>query len=205
MSFAGSTRRAAAVAPPATPAAPAGKPPAPPVSPVGSPGCHASHAHLRPLKLQQDRVRHDWILSPRPGNRLRPLCPPLRGRGQDIELLIEHFLALACRTESKNVSFSDEAMDRLVHHTWPGNIRQLRGVIEHAVLVSSEGEVIGPEHLQLVADRDVGSFEKEMEMVERRKMEEALRQHRGSKAEAARSLRMPRTTFLAKMKRFGLA
>ena len=131
--------------------------------------------------------------------------PPLRGRGQDIELLIEHFLALACRAESRNVSFSGDAMDRLVHHSWPGNIRQLRGVIEHAVLVSSEGETIGPEHLQLAADRDVGSFEKEMEMVERRKMEEALRQHRGSKAEAARSLRMPRTTFLAKMKRYGMA
>lgn len=131
--------------------------------------------------------------------------PPLRGRGQDVELLIEHFFTLACRAESRNVRFSDEAMDRLIHHSWPGNIRQLRGVIEHAVLVSSEGEVIGPEHLQLTADRDVGSFEKEMEMVERRKMEEALRQHRGSKAEAARSLRMPRTTFLAKMKRYGMA
>jgi len=131
--------------------------------------------------------------------------PPLRARGQDAELLIDHFLALACRAESKNVRFSDEAMERLIHHTWPGNIRQLRGVVEHAVLVSSEGEVIGPEHLQLAADRDVGTFEKEMEMVERRRMEEALRQHRGSKAEAARSLRMPRTTFLAKMKRYGMS
>ena len=131
--------------------------------------------------------------------------PPLRARGQDVELLVEHFFAQASASAKKNVSLSDEALDRLVHHSWPGNIRQLRGVIEHAVLVANEGEAIAAGHLQLAADRDVGSFEKEMEMVERRKMDEALRTHHGSRSEAARSLRMPRTTFLAKMKRYGMS
>jgi two-component system response regulator HydG len=131
--------------------------------------------------------------------------PPLRARGQDVELLIEHFLALTCQRENKRVSFSDEALARLIAHTWPGNVRQLRGVVEHAVLVANPGDVIRAETLQLAADRDVSSFEKEMEMVERRRMEDALRTHGGSKAEAARALRMPRTTFIAKMKRYGMS
>jgi transcriptional regulator with PAS, ATPase and Fis domain len=48
------------------------------------------------------------------------------------------------------------------------------------------------------------TFETEMELVEKRRIEEALAQHGGSKAHAARSLRLPRTTLIAKMKRHGL-
>jgi DNA-binding NtrC family response regulator len=130
--------------------------------------------------------------------------PPLRQRGDDVELLVEHFLAQACERERRTVSLSDAAMQRLARFPWPGNVRQLRAVVEHAVIVANEGEEVGPTALMLEDEVEPSTFETEMELVEKRRIEEALAQHGGSKAHAARSLRLPRTTLIAKMKRHGL-
>jgi sigma-54-dependent transcriptional regulator len=130
--------------------------------------------------------------------------PPLRQRGDDVELLLEHFLAEACARERKSVRFSSEALDRLLRHPWPGNIRQLRSVVSHAVLLTDDGREIPGHLLQIDAVDSTGSFNDEMELIERKRMEDALRQHGGSKAHAARALRMKRTTFYAKMKRYGM-
>ena len=73
--------------------------------------------------------------------------PPLRERKEDIPLLVQAFLAEFNQRYSKNVrSASQDAMRILEGHGWPGNIRELRNVIERATIVT-EGEFIEPKHL----------------------------------------------------------
>jgi DNA-binding NtrC family response regulator len=80
-------------------------------------------------------------------NVIRLSLPPLRARGDDIDLLADHFLAQFAETSGKSiVGFSDAALARLRTHAWPGNARELRNVVERAVILCSEGE-IGPQHL----------------------------------------------------------
>ena len=63
--------------------------------------------------------------------------PPLRERREDIPLLVQHFIAQANRTHRKSVrGVEPDAMRRLVEHPWPGNIRELRNVVETLVVLS---------------------------------------------------------------------
>lgn len=75
--------------------------------------------------------------------------PPIRERGEDIELFAEHFLSVYAEETGKRVKrFSNEAMDELRSHDWPGNIRELENAVERAVILCN-GETIRPEHLML--------------------------------------------------------
>lgn len=63
--------------------------------------------------------------------------PPLRERPDDILLLAEHFLRRACMDHSKSVTgFSPKAVEKLRTHSWKGNVRELKNVVERAVLLS---------------------------------------------------------------------
>ncbi len=72
--------------------------------------------------------------------------PPLRERPEDIPLLAVHFTQRFARPNHPPPQILPEAMELLLAHPWPGNIRQLENAIERACVTSSEG-VIGPEHL----------------------------------------------------------
>src|SRR5690606_3988218 len=62
--------------------------------------------------------------------------PPLRARPTDIPLLAMHFLRKAAAENDKQVvGFTHEALERLVHHAWPGNVRDLENAVERAVVV----------------------------------------------------------------------
>jgi DNA-binding NtrC family response regulator len=78
--------------------------------------------------------------------------PSLRDRRGDIELLAEYFMKRYSRKHGCKVAgLSDEALRDLVNHRWPGNVRELQNVIERAVILSSEGEMVGTESLGLIA------------------------------------------------------
>jgi len=130
--------------------------------------------------------------------------PPLRRRGDDVGVLVSHFLEEACAAAHKRVHLSATTFSRLASYSWPGNIRQLRAIIKRVVLLGADGHEVAPEELQL------GNFEapttllQELGQAERRRVAEALSEARGSRTEAARSLGMPRTTLINKMKRYGL-
>src|SRR5437899_4897021 len=69
--------------------------------------------------------------------------PPLRERREDIPLLAEHFLAKYAELMQKPVTgISHEALDLLIHHEWPGNIRELENVVERAVALESTPSVL---------------------------------------------------------------
>ena len=69
--------------------------------------------------------------------------PPLRDRSEDIPMLAAHFLSLLGK---KGTGMSDEAREKLCAHRWPGNIRELRNVMERAAL-AAEGTAIAARHV----------------------------------------------------------
>jgi DNA-binding NtrC family response regulator len=63
--------------------------------------------------------------------------PPLKDRRDDIPRLAYHFLRSFCRQTGKRIEgFSNDALEVLIHHNWPGNVRQLKNVIEHLVIMA---------------------------------------------------------------------
>jgi two-component system, NtrC family, response regulator AtoC len=74
--------------------------------------------------------------------------PPLRARREDIEPLVAHFLRIYNAGSGESLSISKDAMDYLLRHPWPGNIRQLHSAIEHGRILCDRN-VIEPKHLPL--------------------------------------------------------
>jgi DNA-binding NtrC family response regulator len=72
--------------------------------------------------------------------------PPLRERGTDIPLLMDHFLRRLNELHGKKTGITNEALQSLMEYSWPGNVRQLESAIERAYILC-ESEMIGLEHL----------------------------------------------------------
>jgi len=72
--------------------------------------------------------------------------PPLRARGADVDLLVQHFVRVLNERFGSNKQFSTEALQLLRGYHWPGNVRELLHVVEGA-LVLCEGSCVQPEHL----------------------------------------------------------
>jgi transcriptional regulator with GAF, ATPase, and Fis domain len=90
------------------------------------------------------------------------LVPPLRDRREDIGPLAEHFLARTCADLGRDpMAWSKQQVNQLMRHRWPGNIRELRNVIERAVILSSGGrarlDLAMPEDVEIQADVAVAS------------------------------------------------
>jgi two-component system NtrC family response regulator len=132
------------------------------------------------------------------------VIPPLRKRGEDVDLLVGHFFDLACRTQGKQVRLSAGARKRLVAYVWPGNVRQLVGAMRRLVILGAPGQEIPAEAVQLDEAEVASTLSEELLQAERRRMVEALAQARGSRSDAARALGMARTTLITKMKRYGI-
>ncbi len=139
--------------------------------------------------------------------------PPLRRRREDIPLLVEHFLAPFARA-GKALTFSREAMDRLVAYDWPGNIRELRNLIERLQILK-EGEVraadLTPEFSRVAAAPPAASAAAEdgqplgsLSDVERRHVERVLGATGWNKAKAARVLEVDIKTLNKKIRDCGL-
>ena len=85
--------------------------------------------------------------------------PPLRERGNDIDMLVELFLDhFKKQNGRKNLKISSEAMSMLRSYSWPGNVRQLRNVIDSAVVLADGSEIV-PRDLSLRDVRNIGSGE----------------------------------------------
>ena len=131
--------------------------------------------------------------------------PPLRQRGDDVELLVDHFLDLFCEQHHKRVSLSTSARERLLLNHWPGNVRQLRSVMQKIVISAASEHVITPRDLPVSeAEPTAKGLDQELMDQERRRIVDALERTQFVKADAARMLRMSRTSMLAKMKRLGI-
>jgi DNA-binding NtrC family response regulator len=131
--------------------------------------------------------------------------PPLRQRGDDVELLVDHYLAEFNRVARRHVTLSDAARSRLVDHGWPGNVRQLRSVIQKMVVSAPHDGPLTPREVPLEGSAEApANLNEELDAQERASIEVALRETRGNKTKAANLLNLRRTSLIAKMKRLGL-
>jgi Nif-specific regulatory protein len=131
--------------------------------------------------------------------------PPLRERGTDIELLVHFFLEhFRMQHGRPQLMLSDAARAKLLSYRWPGNVRQLRNVIDSAV-VMAERRVIEPGDLGL---RDVGGEAVEeclqLDFWERKLIQEAIDRTGGNVPEAAKLLGIGRATLYRKIDDYGI-
>lgn len=145
--------------------------------------------------------------------------PPLRERREDIPLLIEHFLKdLTARTDKRVQGVSRAAKRALMAYEWPGNIRELRNVIEGALMLDTDGLIdvddLQPDIAQF-AGSDTDSADpfargadsligRPLTEVENYYIARALELTEGKRAEAARLLGIGERTLFRKIKEYGL-
>jgi len=145
--------------------------------------------------------------------------PPLRKRRQCLPLLVQHYLMFFCEKHGRQIhSISDRAKEILMHYSWPGNVREMRHVIERGCVLC-EGPSLLAEHLPeemiqawesagtAAANEGFDRFTSSLSIAdlssedERKMLIDALRQARGNKSKAARILAIDRSTLYRKMKR----
>jgi transcriptional regulator with PAS, ATPase and Fis domain len=149
-------------------------------------------------------------------NVIRLNIPPLRERREDIPLLIDHFMERINLKQSKQIKkVSPSALKILLNYDFPGNVRELENVIEHAIILT-KGIEIQPRNLPSYLTRKDKEFPPDsnlpagqelavLEQVERDLIAQALERHSGRTAAAARELGIHRSTLWRKMKRYGIA
>lgn len=162
--------------------------------------------------------------------------PPLRERGNDVELLVNHFLSILNRQMGKEIrGLSDSAMGILRAYSWPGNIRELQGVLRKSMLMAT-GPVIVPEFLpqeivtgDMAADRTaprngvsdgmglcrlideslkLGStslYSESLERMENYLIQRVLQFHDGNQSRAAETLGITRGSLRNKIKSLGIS
>jgi two-component system, NtrC family, response regulator AtoC len=143
--------------------------------------------------------------------------PPLRERGDDVELLAQHFTSQFCREFKKPITGIDEAAyAKLRRYTWPGNVRELRNAIERAVLLS-KGETLKPDDLMLgrsdstapdaagdLAGLDLPPGGIDFHDLENKLLQQALTLSGGNQTKAAKLLNLSRDTFRYRLEKHGL-
>jgi transcriptional regulator with PAS, ATPase and Fis domain len=131
---------------------------------------------------------------------------PLRERGADIRPLANHLLAQLCEIHRKpQMSIAADAMGALERYPFPGNVRELRNMLERAVIYGSAPQMVR-EDLPLHVREAGGAKAKQMTLqeLERAYIAEILEYTRGKKTKAAQILGISRKTLLEKRKRYAL-
>ncbi|NUU38162.1 sigma-54-dependent Fis family transcriptional regulator [Pseudomonas sp. C2B4] len=136
------------------------------------------------------------------------VLPALRHREVDILDLARHFAAKACAfLQRDGVSWSNAVLDHLASYSFPGNVRELKGLVERAVLLCEDG-VLQVEHFSLlnsvITEDSHLSLRERLDQVERSLLLDCLRKNDGNQTFAARELGLPRRTFLYRLGRLNI-
>lgn len=185
----------------------------------------ATHRHLEQM-VREGHFREDLLFRL---NVVRQHLPPVRERGEDVRLLLDHFLFNLARQFKKPIQgFSAKSLRILGGYAYPGNVRELRNIVEYAVNICRE-EQIQPRHLPAyLTEEQVASAVRDRmdplthaaalppgeaprrdaaqswEVVERNMIMEALIKARGRRNKAAELLGWGRSTLWRKMKQYGM-
>lgn len=172
----------------------------------------ATNRDLR-QEVQEKRFREDLYFRL---NVISIEVPPLRRRGEDIPLLAAYFLQRFAERNRKSIKgFSPQALDSLLRYAWPGNVRELENAVERAVILCNGDLVTGaelPDNIAHVSPQEEGPAQQEslslagmaLDLVERRAIEDTMRQTGDNKSEAARRLGITRATLHNKLRKYGL-
>jgi len=150
--------------------------------------------------------------------RLNVFCiqlPELKDRRIDLPILIDHILRHLCIAKDlRPPEISESVMEILLNYNYPGNVRELENILEHALIVSQE-DTIQPKHLpdylqqryahHKISPDDQGRYAEISDSGERKRILSMLQQHNWHRTKTARSLGMDRTTLWRKMRRYGIA
>ncbi len=160
-------------------------------------------------EVEADRFREDlyYRLS------VMPLkLPPLRDRSRDDRLaLITRLLGELRRELPEGPShLSSEALERLLGHHWPGNVREMRNALERALILGRGRPELSVEHLpgELRARPGIGDRRHtplSLDELERQHIERTLRHHGGNRTRAAAELGISRATLINKIKRYAIS
>jgi transcriptional regulator with PAS, ATPase and Fis domain len=131
--------------------------------------------------------------------------PPLRDRREDIQKLIEHFMAKYNKEMGKNcIGVSDRAMNVLMNYEWKGNIRELQNVIERAIIFA-ETDTIDISDIGLVSvtddlteDQDI-TLQDALRSFEKQYILRILKKYKGDKVQAAKELGVGVSTLYRKI------
>ena len=140
--------------------------------------------------------------------------PPLRERPEDILPLAEHFLERADKGE-KRARLSQDARALLVAQSWPGNVRQLKRLVESGLLFQDGSGTIHAEALQRLLEAQgrghstaraaTGSLREQVERLEEQILRQALAQHSGNVTQVSKALDLSRQQLYNKFRRYGIA
>jgi len=139
-------------------------------------------------------------------NTIEIQLPPLRGRREDIPPLAMHFLRQHAQRYRKTIhGFETAAMQALLDHPWPGNIRELDHAVERGVLMA-QGSTIRLGELGLRIDREATSRIEDMslEEVEGFLIKKAMARFDGNVSQAAKALGLSRSALYRRLQRYGL-
>jgi len=150
--------------------------------------------------------------------------PPLRERKDDIPRLLYHFLRMYCLQVEKTIDgFSDDTLEFLINHDWPGNVRQLKNVVERLVIMADDkilsyGNLTDhleadrnqtrstiPETLDELKSIKQDMLEKQFGQIERTFLQKALSDAQGNITRASKRVGMQRSNFSALMKKHHLS
>ncbi len=140
--------------------------------------------------------------------------PPLRERGSDITMLSDYFLkSLAEKYKVPQPSIAPRVMNILLEYDWRGNLRELKNILEHMILMSG-GKEITPEMVPYAVKERAAKLSKTYSEIndlarnvgeyEKRVIEEALESCAWNKSQTARLLNIPRTTLMYKIEQYGI-
>ena len=163
----------------------------------------ATHRNLEEM-VSEGRFREDLFYRL---NVISIEIPPLRERTEDIPVFTAYLVEKFVKSMGKPIEgVSDAVMQRFTAYDWPGNIRELENVIERAFNMA-DGRVIQMGDIpKNIVNKSVEmmSYKDQMEEFERSILTKALHENRGHKVDAAKSLKMGKTAFYEKAKKYGL-
>jgi two-component system response regulator AtoC len=161
----------------------------------------ATHESLRQT-VEEQRFRADLMYRVR----VIPLfLPPLRDRGQDIPMLAHRFLEqLNQQAERQTTRIHPQAMDAMLSYAWPGNIRELRNVMEYAQVMGEGPDLLLRDLTPELRGEAPPGAEDNIKLQERKRILAALNAAEGSRHDAAEQLGMSRATLWRKMREYRL-
>jgi transcriptional regulator with PAS, ATPase and Fis domain len=139
--------------------------------------------------------------------------PPLRDRKEDIPLLCDRIIGRINRRQGRTVAgISQESLAVLMSHDYPGNIRELENIIEHAFILCTDEKMIMPAHLpehlrprpRDVCTVDTGTMKAAKRSVEAQAILDALHRNHFNRQAAARDLGIHKSTLFRKIKALGI-
>ncbi len=133
--------------------------------------------------------------------------PPLRERPEDIPVLAEHFLNNFSRKYKKAAKLNKNALNKLLHYQWPGNVREFQHILERAVILS-DTPILNEDDFQLSPPKvssegfELDTFN--LEEIEKSIIEKVLKMNRGNISKAAGELGLTRTSLYRRMEKYDL-